>query len=474
MLNASISKKSDIIDNIMQNQSIKLLKFYNFTLKTELIKKINMEFLYIGIGIITGVAIGVLYYKNLSMKSISKLTSEKDVFLEKNKTYYEEIERYKSETENKESLIIELNKELAAENANFKNLTGKLKEQKSDVEKLQDKFKTEFKNLANEILDEKTKKFTEQNKNNIGDILKPLSEKIKDFEKKVEDTYDKESKQRFSLKEEIKRLGELNQQVSNDAHNLTKALKGESKTQGNWGEVILESILERSGLAKDREYFVQQSFADDKGKRLQPDVIIKYPGNRNLIVDSKVSLTAYERYVSEEDEKAKESALKEHINSLKNHVNELSSKNYQDIYQLKSLDFVMMFLPVEPAYLVAIQKNTELWNYAYDKRILLISPTNLIAALKMIESMWRQEYQSKNVLEIARQSGDLYDKFVGLFNDLVDVGKKINATKNSYDASMNKLHSGKGNLIGRVEKIRKLGAKTSKELPQNLLDRVED
>ncbi|MCD4773732.1 MAG: DNA recombination protein RmuC, partial [Bacteroidales bacterium] len=401
-------------------------------------------------------------------------TSEKDISEEKNKTYVEEIDRYKIETENKEKLIIELNKDLATKNANFANLTEKLSEQKKEVDNLQERFKTEFKNLANEILEEKTKKFTEQNKSNLDIILKPLSEKIKDFEKKVEETYDKESKQRFSLKEEIKRLEELNQQVSNDTINLTKALKGESKTQGNWGEVILESILERSGLVKDREYFVQQSFTDEKGKRLQPDVVIVYPGNRSLVCDSKVSLTAYERYVSAENDTAKESALKEHINSIKNHVNELSQKNYQDIYQLKSLDFVMMFLPVEPAYLVAIQKNSELWNYAYDKRILLISPTNLIAALKMIESMWRQEYQSKNVMEIARQSGDLYDKFVGLFEDLVDVGKKLNATKTSYDASMNKLYTGKGNLVKRVEKIRKLGAKTSKELPQNLIDRMED
>ncbi len=433
-----------------------------------------MEFLFVAIGIILGIIGGVLFYKNYSLKNISKLTSEKNIFEEKNKTYVEEIGRYKIETENKEKLIIELNKDIATKNANFDNLTERLKEQKSEVDNLQERFKTEFKNLANEILEEKTKKFTEQNKSNLDVILKPLSEKIKDFEKKVEETYDKESKQRFSLKEEIKRLEELNLQVSNDTINLTKALKGESKTQGNWGEVILENILERSGLVKDREYFVQQSFTDEKGKRLQPDVVITYPGTRNLVIDSKVSLTAYERYVSEENENAKESALKEHITSIKNHVNELSQKNYQDIYQLKSLDFVMMFLPVEPAYLIAIQKNSELWNYAYDKRILLISPTNLIAALKMIESMWRQEYQSKNVMEIARQSGDLYDKFVGLFEDLVDIGKKLNATKISYDASMNKLYTGKGNLVKRVERIRKLGAKTGKELPRNLIERLED
>ena len=433
-----------------------------------------MDFLFLAIGLVFGAIGGILFYKNISLKNISKLTSEKNISEEKNKTYVEEIDKYKIEIENKENLIIELNKDIATKSANFANLNEKLREQKKDVDNLQEKFRIEFKNLANEILEEKTKKFTEQNKINIDDILKPLSEKIKDFEKKVEDTYDKESKQRFSLKEEIKRLEELNRQVSNDTLNLTKALKGESKTQGNWGEVVLENILERSGLVKDREYFVQQSFTDEKGKRLQPDVVITYPGTRNLVIDSKVSLTAYERYVSAENDSEKESALKEHITSIKNHVSELSQKNYQDIYELKSIDFVMMFLPVEPAYLLAIQKNPELWNYAYDKRILLISPTNLIAALKMVESMWRQEYQSKNVMEIARQSGDLYDKFVGLFDDLVDIGKKLNATKTSYDASMNKLYSGKGNLIKRVERIKILGAKTSKELPKNLIDRMED
>jgi len=433
-----------------------------------------MDFLFLAIGLVFGAIGGILFYKNISLKNISKLTSEKNISEEKNKTYVEEIDKCKIETENKENLIIELNKDIATKSANFANLNEKLSEQKKDVDNLQEKFRLEFKNLANEILEEKTKKFTEQNKINIDDILKPLSEKIKDFEKKVEDTYDKESKQRFSLKEEIKRLEELNRQVSNDTLNLTKALKGESKTQGNWGEVVLENILERSGLVKDREYFVQQSFTDEKGKRLQPDVVITYPGTRNLVIDSKVSLTAYERYVSAENDTEKESALKEHITSIKNHVSELSQKSYQDIYELKSIDFVMMFLPVEPAYLLAIQKNPELWNYAYDKRILLISPTNLIAALKMVESMWRQEYQSKNVMEIARQSGDLYDKFVGLFDDLVDIGKKLNATKTSYDASMNKLYSGKGNLIKRVERIKILGAKTSKELPKNLIDRMED
>lgn len=264
-------------------------------------------------------------------------------------------------------------------------------------------------------------------------------------------------------------MAELNQQVSREASNLTKALKGDTKARGSWGEVILESILEKSGLVKDREYFVQASFSDDHGKKVQPDVIVAYPGDRSVVIDSKVSLLAYERYVSEEEQ---EKALKDHLQSVRNHIRNLSGKNYQHIYQIKSLDFVMLFMPIEPAYYLAIQYDTELWSYAYDKRILLISPTNLIAALKMIESMWRQEYQSKNVMEIARQSGALYDKFEGLLSDLVDIGKKLDSAQNSYKSSMTKLAEGKGNLISRVEQIKKLGAKTKKTLPQNLLERA--
>jgi len=346
-------------------------------------------------------------------------------------------------------------------------------EHKKEIEDLQARFTIEFKNLANEILEEKSKKFTEQNKINLNDILKPLGEKIKDFEKKVEEVYDKESQQRYSLKEEVKRLAELNQQVSKEANNLTKALKGESKSQGTWGEIILESILEKSGLVKDREYFIQESFKNEDERRQQPDVILIYPGKRSIVIDSKVSLTAYERFVSAEDDKQKESELKEHLLSVRKHIQELSSKNYQDMYQLNSLDFVMMFLPVEPAYLLAIQTDSEIWQYAYDKRILLISPTNLIAALKLVVSLWRQEYQNKNALEIARRSGELYDKFVGLMEDLTDVGQKLKQTQKSYEASMNKLSLGKGNLVKRAQDLKELGIKTKKDLPQNVLDRTE-
>jgi DNA recombination protein RmuC len=426
-----------------------------------------MELLYFLAGILIGGIAAWLISKYLQQTNLS-------VTLEKEAILLRENETLRSDIRLKDASIIELNRKVASRDSDFQHLSVKLNEQKADIEKLQEKFSFEFRNLANDILEEKTKKFTEQNKVNLDQILKPLSEKIKDFEKKVEETYDKEAQQRFSLKEEVKRLAELNQVVSQEANNLTRALKGEAKTQGNWGEMILESILEKSGLVKDREYFIQKSFTTDEGKRLQPDVIVEYPGKRSIVIDSKVSLTAYERYISLSNTEEQDGAAKEHLLSIRRHIDELSLKAYQNLYELKSLDFVMMFIPIEPAYLLALQNDPVLWNYAYEKRILLISPTNLIAALKMVESMWRQEYQNKNAEEIARQSGDLYDKFVGFVTDLIELGKKLKSTDAYYEESMKKLTDGKGNLVSRIENIRKLGAKTKKTLPQSLINRVDN
>lgn len=434
---------------------------------------LTMELLYLFIGLVIGGLLLFFYTKTTFAKKSIQLETENQVLKNNELQLKEGMEALRKEMGEKGEAVTRLVGELSKTEADYSNLDNRFKEKMKEVTELQDKFRIEFKNLANEILEEKSKKFTEQNKINLNEILQPLGDKIKDFEKKVEETYDKESKMRFSLKEEIKRLEELNQQVSRDTVNLTRALKGDSKAQGNWGEVVLENILEKSGLVKDREYFVQSSYTTDDGNRLQPDVVVSYPGNRNVVIDSKVSLTAYERYVSAETESEQEAAYKEHSISLKNHISELSKKNYQDIYQLNSLDFVMMFLPVEPAYLLAVQRDPELWNYAYDKRILLISPTNLIAALKMVESLWRQEYQGQNVQEIAKRSGDLYDKFVGFIDDLIEIGNKLKATQKAYEGSMNKLSEGKGSLVKRVETIKKLGAKTSKSLPQKLLDRTE-
>lgn len=405
---------------------------------------------------------------------LDEMTAQRRVAEEKISWLTERLETLASEVQQKEGTILDLHSQVSRKEAEIKAMTEKFTDQKAEIEQLQEKFRIEFKNLANDILEEKTQKFTDQNKTRLEEILKPLSEKIRDFEKKVEETYDKESKERFSLGREIKTLADLNQQISKEANNLTNALKGQSKTQGNWGEIILESILEKSGLARDREYVVQQSYVSENGRRLQPDVVVNYPGERHVVIDSKVSLTAYERFASSDLKEEQENALRDHMISIKNHVNELSAKNYQDLYQLKSLDFVMMFLPIEPAYLVAMQQDPGLWNYAYERRVLLISPTNLITALRMISNLWRVENQNKNALEIARQSGELLDKLAGFVNDLTDIGSKLDSTRKSYDAALNKLSTGKGNLVRRAEKIRELGAKSSKELPPQLVENADE
>ncbi len=402
------------------------------------------------------------------------LGNEKTTVEERARMLQSQLDAALMQSSLKDEAILTLNRDLSTCTSEYASLQKKLAEQQADIEKLQDKFRLEFKNLANEILEEKTQKFTDQNKLRLDEILKPLGEKIRDFEKKVEETYDKESKQRFSLEREIRNLADLNQQISKEASNLTNALKGQSKTQGNWGEVILETILEKSGLTRDREFFVQPSYTNDQGKRLQPDVIVAYPGERNVVIDSKVSLVAYERYASAETKEDQDLAARDHLLSVRNHISDLSSKNYQDIYTLKSLDFVMLFMPIEPAYMLAVQYDQNLWNYAYEKRILLISPTNLIAALRMIANLWRVEYQNKNAMEIARQSGELYDKFTGFIDDLLDIGSRLEGTRKAYEASMNKLSTGKGNLIRRVETIRTLGAKAGKVIPKSLLDRSEE
>ena len=444
-----------------------------------------MEALYLVIGLVVGLIIAWFVLNRDKSKIENKnesLNQQQNELISTNKFLEDKINDIKytlnnTETELKQKTedIIELTRQLSKKDADFTNLENRLKENKVELEQLQEKFSTEFKNLANEILEEKTKKFTELNKTNLDEILKPLGDRIKDFEKKVDETYDKESQQRYSLKIEIKNMMEQTQMVSKEASNLTKALKGEAKTQGNWGEMILESILEKSGLVKNREYFVQPSFAkeDSEKGRLQPDIVVTLPGNRNIIIDSKVSLVAYDRYCSFEDKVEQDTALKEHVRSIKHHIDELSSKKYPDI-QLETLDFVIMFIPVEPAYLLAVQYDTSLLNYAYQKRIVLNSPTNLIFGLKMASNIWRQEYQSRNASEIAKKSGELYDKFVGLIDDLIEIGKRLVDAKSYYDKSMKKLYSGRGNLVKRAEDIKELGAKTTKSIPQIPIDRVSE
>ena len=369
----------------------------------------------------------------------------------------------------KESVVIQLSKK----ETDFENLWERNQEQKNEVEKLQEKFTKEFENLANKILEEKTSKFTEQNKENLKNILEPLQNKIHLFEKKVEDTHKESIDYHAALRQQILGLRDMNEQMSKETLNLTKALKGDSKMQGNWGELILERVLEKSGLEKGREYEVQQSFVTDEGNRVFPDVVINLPDGKKMIVDSKVTLTAYERYINAEDETEKAQHLKEHVMALKRHVDQLSAKNYQDLYHMESPDFVLLFIPIEPAFALALNEDNSLYNKAFEKNIVIVTPSTLLATLRTIDSMWTNQKQQENALEIARQAGALYDKFEGFVGDLVKIGKKMDEAKVEYQGAMNKLVDGKGNLINSVEKLKKMGAKAKKSLPENILSRSE-
>ena len=367
-----------------------------------------------------------------------------------------------------------INIQLTKKEVDFDNLFERNKEQKQEVEQLQEKFTKEFENLANKILDEKSNKFTEQNKENMKNILSPLQDKIQLFEKKVEDTHKESIDYHAALRQQILGLSEMNAQMSKETINLTKALKGDSKMQGNWGELVLERVLEKSGLEKDREYFVQQGHTTDDGNRVFPDVVINLPDGKKMIVDSKVTLTAYERFINEDDDTIKEQHLKNHVAAIKRHVEDLGTKNYQDLYQIQSPDFVLLFIPIEPAFALALNEDTTLYNRAFEKNIVIVTPSTLLATLRTIDSMWANQKQQDNALEIARQAGALYDKFEGFLSDLIKIGKKIDESKIEYSGAMNKLVEGNGNIITSIEKLKKMGAKAKKSLPENILNRAEN
>jgi DNA recombination protein RmuC len=387
-----------------------------------------------------------------------------------------DIQASKAELGQERSKSESLQIKLAAQQKESENLIQRLAEQKTQLEDLQAQFKKEFENLANRILEEKSKRFTEQNETQLKSILDPLKDRIQNFEKRVNETHNESEKERSALKEQLRIMSEMNKRMSEEALNLTKALKGDSKMQGNWGELILEKVLEKSGLTKGREYDVQQSFTLEDGSRLQPDVVLRLPDNKNLIIDSKVSLVAYERYVvaDDADKAQKESYLKEHLNSVRAHIKGLSGKNYHNLYGIGSPDFVLLFIPIEPAFILSISMDNELYNDAFDKNVVLVSPTTLLATLRTIANVWKQEYQSQNAMEIARQGADMYDKFVAFTEDLIKVGKLMDDSKKTYSEAMNKLYEGKGNLVRRAETMKKLGIKASKQLPQGLVDRAEE
>jgi DNA recombination protein RmuC len=453
-----------------------------------------MEIILLISGILLGIIIGRLWAKssqtNTPDSSIQLNTLQNELMNYKAKaeasteTLHEkkqELQIANAQTEELRKSIIQLNDSLAKANAHNEALHEKLQTQKEELEVMGKKFNTEFENIANRILETKTEKFTKTNSEALKGILEPLGKNIDEFKKQVDEVYKTESKERFSLGAEVKRLAELNTALSEEAKNLTKALKGEAKTQGNWGEMILENILEKSGLVKDREYFMEHELKDEhgnalrsdsEGKRMRPDAVIKYPDNRSVIIDSKVSLNAFVRSYETDDLGEQKKALIEHVGSIKNHINALSAKGYDD-YD-KALDFVMMFIPSEPAYIAAIQTDPDLWNYAYDKRILLLNPTNLITSLKLIVDLWKREYQNQNALDIAERGAKLYDKFVGFVENMEAIGGHLDKAQTKYSEAFKQLSTGNDNLVAQATKLKSLGLKTKKELPEGLVKEGEN
>ncbi|MFK7899972.1 MAG: DNA recombination protein RmuC [Cyclobacteriaceae bacterium] len=437
-----------------------------------------IAYLFIGVGL--GFLFGflVFYFKNKSLDQVDRsllvsaekerdqqkvMISTKDEQLGEGK---ERISLLELEISEKIEVITKLEARLAGAEVHFKNQEEKLSNQEVERKKLHEQLTTQFENIAGKILKNNSDQLSKTSHDRMDLILKPLKEKLTNFERKIEDS----DKEKVSLKREVQMLADLNKQMSQETNNLTKALKGDTKKQGNWGEVILERVLERSGLVKGSEYEVQYSTTNVEGARIQPDVIVNLPDKKHIIIDSKVSLVDYDRFVNEEDLDLKKTYLKQHVNSVKAHIKGLSNKSYETGDGLNSPEFVLLFMPIEPSFTAAVQEDQELFNYAWDQKIVLVSPSTLLATLSTIASIWKQDKQNKYALEIARQGGALYDKFVGFVEDMQKMGKSISATQNVYDGAMNKLQSGSGNLIGRAEKIRKLGAKAVKSLPEDMLD----
>lgn len=453
-----------------------------------------MEIILIIIGIAAGAVIGYLFARSVSSNVIqaerikyAETDREFAAFKARMENEVENVQKQMSEKQQeiqtvvekmavKDQLLGEQNVKIAEKEAEIKTLKEKLDTLKAEIDKIGEKYAAEFKNLANEILEDKSQRFTQKNKENLEAILKPLDDNIREFKKTVSDAYQTEAKERFSLGNEVKKLAELNQQMSEEARNLTRALKGEAKTQGDWGEMILETILEKSGLRKDEEYFMQEELKDESGKplrsdsenrKMRPDAIVKYPDNRSVIIDSKVSLNAFTRYVEATGADVQQKELEAHVAAVKNHVIALSAKGYDD-YD-KALDFVMMFIPSEPAYIAAMQGDSNLWSFAYEKRILLMNPTNLITSLKLIVDLWKREYQNRNAQAIADRGALLYDKFVGFIENLQDVGDKLNKAETAYQSAFKQLSSGPGNLITQATELKKLGVKSKKQLAKDLI-----
>lgn len=427
-----------------------------------------MEILYAGVALLAGAVMGWVLGKTRGEKEGLDARARLAAEQERAKVLQQSVLEQKKELDAERLKILDLTNSLAATEANYHNLEEKLDEKAE----MQSQFTAQFRNLANEIFEEKTKRFTEQNKTNLFDLLKPLGDKIAEFEKRVDDTHKDTVARNSALREQLENLQRVNMHMTREAENLTRALKGDSQAQGAWGEFILESILEKSGLERDREYTVQETFSTDEGKR-RPDVIIRLPDSRHVVIDSKVSLNAYNNFVNAATDEDKALALKAHLFSIRQHMKSLGEKKYQNIAD-NGLDFIIMFIPIEPAYILAIQSEKSLYDEALERRIVFVSPTLLIPSLQLIKNVWKQEYQNRHVLDIANRAGDLYDKFVGFSDELLRVGHLMNNSKKAYDEAMRKLSTGNGNIVQRIEELKKLGARASKSIDAKLLGKSED
>ena len=430
-----------------------------------------MELLYLLIGLVCGGCIGLLFQKNKTKQNTSSLDTEKYISVDLYRVQKIQLEKLENEIQTKEHQIGELKAEVSSAKTLIQSLNNRIEEEGVRLLEQQNKLQLQFEKMANEILEKKSEKFAEQNQKNITLILKPLGDKIKSFEQSVNDKHEKDQTSRAVLSTEIKMLQAANQKISQDAINLTKALKGDSKVQGDWGELQLEVLLENAGLHKGIHFRTQNSMKDEDGNDKRPDCIIDLPNHKNLIIDSKVSLTAFEKITNAEDDIQKQIFLKQHVDSLKKHIKDLGGKDYPNLYSMNAPDYVLMFIPMEPAMTLALQEDSEIFNLALNKNIILVSTSTLLATMRTVSFIWQQENQKKNVLEIARQSGALYDKFCGFVSDLEGVGKAIEIAQKKYDAAENKLNQGRGNLITSVERIKILGAKTNKSISKEQQDK---
>lgn len=433
--------------------------------------------IYLLAGLATGLIAGWLMGRREATKAVSMLQSaevEKRVLLEKVEEAKLQHARLEQQQQASAEKMLQLSTELSAAQTVQQQLRQQLGAQDEQLREMLEKMQLQFKTMASSILEDKSRQFTEHNKSQLDQLLQPLRDRLRDFEQTVQSTHKESIEKQAGLFNELRNLKELNRQMSEEARNLTRALKGETKTQGNWGEMVLQRILERSGLTINQEYRLQESVVAEDGRRLQPDVTILLPDQKYMVIDSKVSLVDYERLANSDDPTEQAAALKGHLQSIRNHIRDLSSKNYQQLYGPGSPDFVLLFVPIEPAFMVAVQNDADLFSDAFDRNIVIVSTSTLLATLRTIASLWRQENQNKNAQEIARQAGSLYDKFTAFAEDLVKVGQQLDATDKTYKLAMNKLVDGKDNLVRKAERLRELGAKNARNIDPRLLDRADD